>query len=252
MPDRDASRPDDVPGKPWSVVVLSDDVTRARQWVQTLAEADLRFVCAGPDRHERIPGAWSAFDLVVLHLGRERAHGVLPKHILQAQQRCLVFLGRPATGAERAWWIESGADDCISQPCDRLELLARLRAALRRQPGRSHPLNVGRLALWTRERVVTLDGRTLALTTCEFSLLIALAEHAGQVLGREALLAFAKGSAEQAFERAIDVQISRLRAKLGDDPRQPRLLKTVRGLGYVLVAEPSLVSSGVPSTPPAR
>jgi DNA-binding response OmpR family regulator len=99
-------------------------------------------------------------------------------------------------------------------------------------------LSIGPLTLWPREQAVTLEGQPLALTTSEFSLLVILAEHAGQVLGREALIELAKGSAEETFERAIDVQISRLRANLGDDPRRPRLLKTVRGLGYVLVAEP--------------
>jgi len=229
------------------VVVLSDDLTRARQWARMLAHEDLHFVCDRPQRHERIPGAWSTFDLVVFLLGRERDNGILPRHILHEHQGCVVVLGRPATGAERAWWIENGADDCISQPSDPQELLARLRGALRRGHSScacSCSLSVGRLTLWPRERAASLDGRTLALTTCEFSLLAALTEHAGEVLGREKLLELAKGSAEHAFERAIDVQISRLRAKLGDDPRRPRLLKTVRGLGYVLVAASSAMENG--------
>jgi DNA-binding response OmpR family regulator len=82
----------------------------------------------------------------------------------------------------------------------------------------------------------TLGGREIALTGYEFALLRALAERAGRVLSREQLLDLAKGSADQAFDRSIDGHISRLRAKLGDDPRHPRLLKTVRGSGYVLAA----------------
>lgn len=229
-------------GRPWTVIVLSDDLTCARQWADALAQDDLHFVC---DRPHRKAGGWSTFDLVVIHIGRERNHRVLSKHILQTRPRCVVVLGWPATGAERAWWLENGADDCVSQSCEPQELLARLRASLRRQQPTclcSRSLSVGPLTLWPRERMVTLAGRTLALTTCEFALLVALAEHAGEVLGREALLEFAKGSAELAFERAVDVQISRLRAKLGDDPRQPRLLKTVRGLGYVLVGDPTAAS----------
>ena len=73
-------------------------------------------------------------------------------------------------------------------------------------------------------------------TSCEFALLAALAERTGQVVGREELLELARGTAEHTFARAIDVQISRLRVKLHDDPREPRILKTVRGVGYVLVA----------------
>ena len=85
----------------------------------------------------------------------------------------------------------------------------------------------------------TLDGQVLALTSYEFALLRALAENAGKVLTRERLLDLAKGNAEEAFDRSVDVRISRLRQKLGDDPRHPRLLKTVRGSGYMLVAEES-------------
>ncbi|MGD0837173.1 MAG: helix-turn-helix domain-containing protein [Polyangia bacterium] len=81
------------------------------------------------------------------------------------------------------------------------------------------------------------------LTSSEFALLVVLAERPGQVLSREKLLDLVKGSAELAFERAIDVQISRLRVKLRDDSREPRILKTVRGVGYVLVSAESPASS---------
>ena len=249
MTERETSRSsaEDAPGRPWAVAVLSDDSARARQWVRLLAHRDLNFVCDNPQRHEFIPASWSTFDLIVLLLGREPIHGIPPRYVLHLRQRYMVVLEYPATGAERARWIENGADDCVSEPCDAQELLARLRASLRRQRAShfsGHVLQVGPLRLWRRERTATLDGRLLALTTCEFALLVTLAEHAGEVLGREALLELCKGSAEQAFERAVDVQISRLRVKLGDDPRRPRLLKTVRGLGYVLVAEPGQSDTG--------
>jgi len=83
----------------------------------------------------------------------------------------------------------------------------------------------------------TLDGTTLALTTYEFMLLRALAERAGRVLTREQLVDIVRGSAEEAFDRSVDVHISHLRAKLGDDPKSPRLIKTVRGVGYMLALE---------------
>ena len=83
----------------------------------------------------------------------------------------------------------------------------------------------------------TLDGRALVLTAYEFALLRALAENAGQVLSREQLMLRVRGNAEEAFDRSIDVQISRLRQKLGDDSKSPMLLKTVRGLGYLLAKE---------------
>jgi DNA-binding response OmpR family regulator len=80
----------------------------------------------------------------------------------------------------------------------------------------------------------TLGDRPLPLTTIEFALLRVLAERAGRVLSREQLLELVHGSSDDAFDRSIDVHVSRLRHKLGDDPRNPRLLKTVRGVGYVL------------------
>jgi two-component system response regulator RstA len=79
-----------------------------------------------------------------------------------------------------------------------------------------------------------LDGKPLNLTSYEFALLRVLAEHVGRVLSRERLLELAKGNADEAFDRSIDVRISRLRHKLGDDSRHPLLLKTVRGSGYML------------------
>ena len=83
----------------------------------------------------------------------------------------------------------------------------------------------------------TLEGRELPLTGYEFTLLRVLAERAGRILSREQLLELAKGNAEESFDRSIDVHISRLRQKLGDDAKAPRMLKTVRGVGYLFVAQ---------------
>jgi two-component system, OmpR family, response regulator len=226
-------------GKPWTVALLSEDLALGRRLAQTLGHDDFRFSCTHPQGIDKFAGGWATFDLVLFYVGNERADGSMPREVLRLHQGCVVVLGHAATGMERAWWIENGADDCLSHPCDKQELLARLRASIRRrQTGtkRSRTLTVGSLTLSLGERTASLDGQSLVLTTCEFSLLAALAAHAGEVLGREQLLEFAKGSAESAFERSIDVQISRLRAKLHDNSREPKMLKTVRGAGYVLVA----------------
>jgi DNA-binding response OmpR family regulator len=95
---------------------------------------------------------------------------------------------------------------------------------------------VGKLVLDVASLNASLDGRPLHLTSYEFSLLRVLADHAGRVLSREQLLELAKGNADEAFDRSIDVRISRLRHKLGDDSRHPQLLKTIRGSGYMLTA----------------
>jgi DNA-binding response OmpR family regulator len=143
--------------------------------------------------------------------------------------------------ADRVLGLELGADDYLPKPFSPRELLARIRAVTRRARGRAGPsrdtIRVGALQLDPAARRVTLDGAEVALTGYEFSLLEALARRAGRVLSREQLMELAKGSAEDAFDRSIDVHVSRLRQKLGDDPKRPRLIKTVRGAGYLLAGE---------------
>jgi DNA-binding response OmpR family regulator len=226
--------------KPWMVALWSEDVARARQLAESLQHQDFRFTCVHPQASDGFGRGRASFDLVLFYVAQPRADGSMPRELLRRHPGCVVVLGHRASGIERAWWIENGADDCLSQPCDKQELLARLRASIRRRHGSarpSAPVTVGFLTLSPSDRTVTLGGRRLELTTCEFSLLAALAAHAGQVLGRERLLELATGAPDQVFDRSVDVQISRLRAKLRDNSREPRILKTVRGAGYVLVAD---------------
>jgi DNA-binding response OmpR family regulator len=98
---------------------------------------------------------------------------------------------------------------------------------------------VGEIVVDAAAMTAKLRGKSLALTTFEFGLLRVLCERAGRVLSREQLLELVHGSSEDAFDRSIDVHVCRLRQKLGDDPRSPRLLKTVRGIGYVLAPDES-------------
>lgn len=149
-----------------------------------------------------------------------------------------IALSERDNASERASWLEAGTEDCQTVPCDVAELKSRFRAAVRRARSAVSPsrdvLEVGNLRLTRDTLRAELDGKTIKLTSYEFLLLWTLACHHGQVLTREQLLDRARGSAEVAFDRSIDVQVSRLRNKLNDDPRQPRLLKTVRGTGYML------------------
>jgi DNA-binding response OmpR family regulator len=134
--------------------------------------------------------------------------------------------------------LEVGADDYVTKPFSPRELLARIRANVRRQRGQAGPaqetLSVGKLVLDPAAMTVVLDGKPIEVTAYEFSILRALAQRPGKVLSREQLLDLAKGSADLSFDRSIDVHVSRLRAKLGDDSRNPKILKTVRGAGYLL------------------
>ncbi len=153
----------------------------------------------------------------------------------------IIVLTARGEEADRVLGLELGADDYLPKPFSARELLARIRAAVRRARGQAGPaeavVRIGGLVVDAAARSATLDGRELALTGYEFDLLRALASRAGRVISREQLMELVRGSAEDAFDRSIDGHISRLRQKLGDDSRHPRLLKTVRGAGYVLAAE---------------
>jgi len=144
---------------------------------------------------------------------------------------------------DRVVGLEGGADDYIAKPFSSRELLARIRAHARRARGRSGPspevLRVGALSIDPASRSAVLRGHDLALTTYEFALLRALVERAGRVLSRERIMEIVRGAADEVFDRSIDVHISHLRQKLGDDPRNPKLLKTVRGIGYMLAGKRS-------------
>lgn len=140
--------------------------------------------------------------------------------------------------ADRVIGLEGGADDYVSKPFQSRELLARIRAQARRGRGESGPraerIEVGALTIDAATMEVTVNGAPVSLTTIEFSLLHALAQRAGRVLAREQLLQLVHGTADEAFDRSIDVVVSRIRAKIEVDARMPRLLKTIRGVGYML------------------
>jgi two-component system, OmpR family, phosphate regulon response regulator OmpR len=139
--------------------------------------------------------------------------------------------------SDRIVGLEIGADDYLPKPFDPRELLARLRAILRRrvpERARTSPvLRFGRLEIDPDARVVRVDGQGRPLTGYQFELLLALARSAGRVLSREALMDRVKGESLEAFDRSIDVHISRIRAAIEDDPKQPRRILTLRGTGYV-------------------
>jgi two-component system, OmpR family, phosphate regulon response regulator OmpR len=138
---------------------------------------------------------------------------------------------------DRIVGLELGADDYLPKPFEPRELLARLRAILRRRtsgkPTGEHILHFGRLDIDSAAREVLLDGVRCDLTGYQFDLLWALAKNAGRVLSRDALMDKVKGAQLEAFDRSIDVHMSRIRAAIEDDPKKPRRVITVRGAGYV-------------------
>lgn len=138
---------------------------------------------------------------------------------------------------DRIVGLELGADDYLPKPFNPRELLARLRAILRRRvpprAGSSKVWRFGRLEIDRDERAVRVDGEVRPMTAYQFDLLCALAERAGSVLSREALMDRLRGESLEAFDRSIDVHVSRIRNAIEDDPKSPRRVITVRGAGYV-------------------
>jgi DNA-binding response OmpR family regulator len=183
-----------------------------------------------------------AFALVLLDLMLPDADGLDVCRELRAlgaplRATPVVMLTAKGDPFDRVVGLEIGADDYLPKPFEPRELLARLRAVLRRPPlaseSQSRVLRFGRLEIDLGARTVQLDGAARVLTAYQFDLLAVLAERAGRVLSREQLIDAVKGEAFDPFDRSIDVHIGRLRAAIEDDAKQPRRIVTVRGAGYV-------------------
>lgn len=224
---------------PITVVYIEDDAKLARLTAQYLESFGMRVIVELEARSGITSVLRERPDVILLDLMLPESDGLeVCKQLRVRLATPIVMVTAHGEEADRVMGLEGGADDYISKPFSPRELLARVRAQARRGRGQVGPrthLAVGPLAIDPTSRSATLDGRELELTSYEFDLLRALAERAGQVLSREQLVEIVRGSADEAFDRSIDVRISRLRQKLGDDPRHSRLLKTVRGVGYVLV-----------------
>lgn len=218
------------------VLLIEDDSRLAAMVAEYLGEADFRVsICpsaqSGLDKLAREP-----FDALVLDLTLPDADGLdLCRQLRAASDIPVLMLTARGEPADRVVGLEIGADDYLAKPFVPRELLARLRAILRRTaPGRpARILRFGRLEIDCDARVVRVEGGERSLTSHQFALLAALAENAGRVLSREALMDLTKGETLEAFDRSIDVHISRIRAAIEDDPKKPRRIITVRGLGYV-------------------
>ena len=154
----------------------------------------------------------------------------------------IIILTARGDPVDRVLGLELGADDYLAKPFNPRELVARIRAVLRRAaPAGATPPQVsqrfGPLTLDTAGFRAFLDAKELQLSTLEFELLVELAGASGRVLSREALLERVRHRDFDVFDRSIDVHVSHIRQKLGDDPKSPRWIKTVRGVGYMFLQE---------------
>jgi two-component system phosphate regulon response regulator OmpR len=219
------------------ILLIEDDPRLAEMVSEYLGEAGFRVSIATEGRAGLERLAREPFDALVLDLmlpdmdGLEVCREVRAKH-----ETPVLMLTARGDAADRIVGLEIGADDYLPKPFEPRELLARLRAILRRGKGRSaasKPLRFGRLEIDRDARSVQVDGEARSLTAYQFALLAALAENAGRVLSRELLMDLVKGEPLEAFDRSIDVHVSRIRAAIEDDPKRPRRIVTVRGAGYV-------------------
>jgi DNA-binding response OmpR family regulator len=179
------------------------------------------------------------FDAVLLDVMMPGMDGLeVCRRIRQTRQVPVIMLTARGDEADRVVGLELGADDYVPKPFSPRELLARLRAVLRRsQPSAIEAeIVVGRVAIEVGARRVRVAGEPAELTGLEFDILLALARRPGRVVPRETLMAEAGRNDVTVNDRTVDVHVSHLRKKLGDDPKAPRLIKTVRGVGYVMAA----------------
>jgi DNA-binding response OmpR family regulator len=225
-----------------TALLVEDDARLARLTAEYLSSHGVAVTHVADGARGLEEARRGRYDVVLLDLMLPGLDGLsVCRKIRERSDVPILVLTARGEEADRVLGLELGADDYVAKPFSARELLARIRAAVRRARGQAGPqaavLRVGGLVVDAPARRATLDGRTLALTSYEFDLLKALAAQAGRVISRERLMELARGSSEEAFDRSIDGHVSRLRQKLGDSPRKPRLLKTVRGVGYVLVVE---------------
>jgi DNA-binding response OmpR family regulator len=226
------------------VLLIEDDSRLAGMLSEYLGKAGFDVMHAenggrGLALHER-----ETVHVVILDLMLPDTDGLeICRRIRARSNSPILMLTARGDPVDRVVGLELGADDYLPKPFEPRELLARLRAILRRSRAASASapqsgsnadvLRYGRLEIDRAARQARLDGAPCQLTGYQFDLLLTLAEHAGRVMTRDALMDAVKGESLEAFDRSIDVHISRIRAAIEDDPKKPRRVITMRGTGYV-------------------
>jgi two-component system, OmpR family, phosphate regulon response regulator OmpR len=218
------------------ILLIEDDARLAEMVRDYLTQAGFRVARAASGSSGLAMHTRDAFDAIILDLMLPDMDGLdVCRQVRARAATPILMLTARGDAMDRVIGLEMGADDYLPKPFEPRELLARLRAILRRgaAPMRSDVLSFGRLEIDRGAREVRLNGEARPLTSYQFGLLLALAEHAGRVMSRDVLMDLMKAAPLEAFDRSIDVHISRIRAAIEDDPKRPRRVITVRGAGYV-------------------
>jgi len=224
------------------VLLVEDDTALASMIADFLTPHgfEVAIETRGDDAVERIRSENP--DVVVLDVNLPGLDGFTVCRTVRERYRgAIVMLTARGEEIDEVLGFEAGADDYMAKPVRPRALLARLRTHLRRvtpADQESHPIQVGSLIVDASRRSVELDGRAIDLTTAEFDLLKLLAEHAGQTLSRNDIYQAIHEMKYDGLARSIDLRISRLRKKIGDDPARPQRIKSVRGVGYMLSGAP--------------
>jgi len=218
-------------------ILLIEDDTRLAEMVRDYLDgAGFRVTRAPTGTAGLALHARETFAAIVLDLMLPDMDGLSVCSQIRARAATpILMLTARGDAMDRVVGLEMGADDYLPKPFEPRELLARLRAILRRGKGdrKSEVLRFGRLEIDRDAREVRLDGAARSLTSYQYELLLVLAEHAGRVMSRDVLMDLLKAQPLEAFDRSIDVHISRIRAAIEDDAKKPRRVITVRGAGYV-------------------
>jgi len=227
------------------ILVVDDDREIRDLLGRFLSKHGYRVTGAGDGKEMRRALADWNIDLVILDLMLPGEDGLSLCRDLRARSQIpVIMLTMMGEETDRILGLEMGADDYLPKPFNPRELIARMKAVLRRTQGAVVPSRgtgtVLGFAGWRLDRglrhLESPGGLVVDLGTGEFDLLVAFAEHPQQVLTRDQLLDLTHGRAEAPFDRSIDMQVSRLRRKIEADPKEPELIKTVRGGGYVFTA----------------
>jgi two-component system, OmpR family, response regulator len=228
------------------LLVVDDDVDIRTLLAEQLSKAGYAVSTAGDGSEMRRVLEREHVDLVVLDLNLPKEDGLTLCRDLRARSSTpVIMLTARGEPIDRIVGLEMGADDYLTKPFEPRELLARIRNVLRRTealPANLEPVSGGKakFAGWTldlqKRHLVDPEGRVIVLSGAEFRLLRVFVSHPNRVLTREQLVALSSGRSYESQQRAIDLQISRLRGKLGDDLTGSPLIKTVRNEGYVLAA----------------